>query len=307
MIKMEPKLEFLIGQQKDLHKIFSLIETTGWGESFADIKRAFDISPGGFLLLINEQTNELIGVAWIVSYGEIGFIGMVVVESKYRGKRIGQGIMEEAVALLKSKGCKTIKLDAVQKATSLYKRVGFKEELRSLRFYKEIKDQEKLIGQMDQKIKDQNSFKLVFNIKEHDIAPILQMDQTIFSGNRESLLIALWREYPDFSFIAQTKEGELAGYLFGTYQMGILKLRAGVAKDTPTITHLLKAAITVASERDDFQKISIGLPEINNEAIDILHELGFSQGNYSLRMFWGKKSKATIHPTIFAIGHPAKG
>lgn len=306
-ITMEPKLEFIIGQRKDLPKIFTLIEKTGWGESFADIERAFEISPGGFLMLTSERTNELIGVAWVISYGETGFIGMVVVEPQYREQGIGQALMEEAIALLKSRGCKTIKLDAVQKAVSLYKRVKFKEELRSLRFYKEINEPEKLVKEINHKLNEKNRSRLIFNIKEHDIAQILQKDRRIFGGDREPLLIALWREYPEFSFIAQTKKGELAGYLFGTYQKGILKLRAGVANDRRTMSHLLKGAITVAIDRGGFKKINIGLPEINQTAISLLEELGFSQSNYSLRMFWGEQSNATIHPTIFAIGHPAKG
>ncbi|MCK5046683.1 MAG: hypothetical protein KAS22_08895, partial [Candidatus Heimdallarchaeota archaeon] len=108
-------------------------------------------------------------------------------------------------------------------------------------------------------------------------------------------------------FITRDKDDSLAGYLFGTFQNGILKLRVGIANSFETSMDLVRAALETAKSKGEIQTIALGILENSKWGIKVLEELGFVQTSYSLRMYYGAKTPATTNPVIFAIGDPAKG
>ncbi len=67
-------------------------------------------------------------------YGEVGFIGNLIVAPETRGGGVGAALMKKAIERLTSEGAGTIRLDGVQKAIPLYERLGFKGEYWSLRY-----------------------------------------------------------------------------------------------------------------------------------------------------------------------------
>jgi len=303
---MTGNLDFYITTQEDFEDIYKLIDLTGWDEARDDIKRTMLNPNSTYIAVIDNETAEMIGITLAVSFGHIGVIGHVIVNPNFRGMGIGQELMNEAIRILEFQGCKTIKLDAVEKAKTLYERVGFVFELNSLRYKINIENPSNLNDLITKTKKFEQKFS-VFNCKEDDLVQIIEADKEFFGGNREKLLFPLFEDFPEFSFITRDKDDSLVGYLFGTLQNGVLKLRAGVADSFETTMDLLRAALEAAKTKEEVQTIALGILENSIWGIKALKELGFEQTSCSLRMYYGVKTPATTNPVIFAIGDPAKG
>ncbi|NHJ40007.1 MAG: GNAT family N-acetyltransferase [Asgard group archaeon] len=299
-------LDFYKANLNDLNNIFKIIDITGWGETIQDIQRVLKNPYNKYITVVDRESGEMIGITLAVSYGTTGFIGHVVVLPEYRGMGIGKELMIEAINHLKFNGCKTIKLDAVDKARSLYERVGFRFELNSLRYQFEITQTKTL----DNLINKLNEYKLDFPVLEandNDLEEILIADKEFFGANREALLISFFNDYPELTFIAKDMNNKLVGYCFGQYQNGILKIRIGIGDSIKTIVNLIKEAIITLKDKKAINFVKIGLLENSNFKPNILEDLGFIKTSFSLRMFWGEKTSSTTNPAIFAIGDPAKG
>ena len=219
---------------------------------------------------------------------------------------IGQELMIEAINLLKFKGCKTIKLDGVSKAVSLYERVGFIKELKSLRYQLELDTQGKIKQYNDKKNALKQKFPIL-NCKKHDLRDIFNIDRNIFGCNRENYLLAMFEEFPEYVFIAKDNNDQILGYLFGIYKNNTLVLKAGVAEKSEQIASLITSAIKKTQDNNELKKVKIGILENNQKGLKILKQLGFTETGYSERMYYGLKTDATINQSIFAIGDPAKG
>ena len=303
---MSEHLDFYITTRDDFEDIYNIIDFTGWGEARNDIKRTMQNPNNTYIAVIDNETAALIGITFAASFGSIGVIGHVIVKPNYRGMGIGEELMNEAMRILEFQGCKTIKLDAVEKAKTLYERVGFIFELNSLRYKINIEKPSNL-DELITKTKKYDQKFPVLNCKEEDLVQIIDADKEFFGGNRESFLFPLFEDFPELSFITRDKDDFLAGYLFGTFQNGVLKLRAGIANSFDTTMDLLRAALKTAKSKGEVQTIALGILENSKWGIKVLEELRFVQTSYSLRMFYGVKTPATTNPVIFAIGDPAKG
>ncbi|HUU77593.1 MAG TPA: GNAT family N-acetyltransferase [candidate division Zixibacteria bacterium] len=302
---MIERLDFSYGTMDDFSSIFKLLEITGWGETEDDIRRVINNPDNKYILLCTPE-GEAIAVTLAVKNGTLGFIGHVIVMPKFRGMGIGQEIMIEAINYLEHNGCKTIKLDAVKEAQTLYERVGFQFELNSLRFKLDLSTEEKITSYKNKR-KEFNQIYPVHNIKEDDLSQVFELDSEIFECNRDNLLFSLFEEFPEYSFITRDTKDFLVGYSFGIYKNNILIIRAGVSDSIETTVNLIDAAITTAQSMNKVDFISIGIPENSKWVVDVVKKLGFEQTSYSLRMYRGEKTTATINPAIFAIGDPAKG
>jgi GNAT superfamily N-acetyltransferase len=304
---MSSRLNFEVATKKDLDNIFSVIDSANWGETQNDIKRVFQLEHSCYLLVTSPEENlRIIGVVLLSWYDSFGFIGHLVIVPEYRNQGIGYFLMKEAIAVLKVKGCKSIKLDAVQRAVSLYKRLGFKTELASLRYQKDFGTTNNF-KLFEKEMKDISNTYPIHQIKEDDMAEIIDFDKTFFGGNRREFLFQLFKDFPEFSFLIRDNKGLINGYSFGTYEKGNLKIRAGIADSVNTALQLYNAAYIIGKNKKNFNKISVGIPEKSKNGIAALERMGFKDQSKAIRMYYGKKTKATINPAIIAIGDPAKG
>ncbi|MBN1329607.1 MAG: GNAT family N-acetyltransferase [Candidatus Heimdallarchaeota archaeon] len=303
---MPEDLDFYLANKDDIEGIFKIIDLTGWGETFEDISRVMNNPSNKYLTVFNTKTYEFVGITLMVLNGRIGFIGHVIVIPEYRMMGIAEELMKEAINYMKFHGCSTIKLDAVEKAISLYERVGFKFEVNSHRYLKEISN----INDIDNLLKICLTIKqdsVIRNIIEDDLALIFETDSKIYGGNREDFLFTLFDDFPGLSFIANDSTGQLVGYLFGTFRNGMVKLRAGICDSISTAIHLIKSTLIACKELKGLKSIKISITENSSFGIEVMEKLGFEKIGQSYRMYWGKETEATRNPIIFAIGDPAKG
>jgi len=272
----------------DLPFAASCTAAEGWlNEDLSTLEGFFLYDPHG--CLVAELDHQRLGMCFTTSYGRSGFIGELIVIPEARGQGIGARLLNHGVQLLHQGGVEAIYLDGVLKAVDLYERNGFSKISRSWRFAG------RLPGRLDQRVR---------RMTAGDLDQVCALDHLSFGADRSFFLKRRYKLFPQLSFVMMN-EDEVIGYILGRCHPGRLSagpwvMREG-AGDLPV---LLQAVALEAGE----QTISLGVLDLNREAIDLLHSMGFMESMDSpWRMVWGKDNYLGASTRCFAIGSAAKG
>ena len=275
--------DIAIMTEADIGFAVSMTDHEGWAYLEDDFKRLIKLSPEG--CFVAWENDERIGMITSVTYTDYGFLGCLIVREEYRGRKIGEALMRQAVDYLHSKSVRCIELDGVFSAASLYRRLGFQDKYLSLRFARHGS------GQAEQKKKLVRSY-LPKELTSFDLA------QT--GINRKELLDSYFREFADSLYV--TGNDRLTGYAFVTPRKGgFAKIGPMVAKDKNTAEQILSDILK------DYGggTIIIGVPAVNTAAMMIILHRGFLYGQPSLRMYLGERRD--YETSIYGIAAADKG
>jgi len=272
---------------KDLDFARYLTETVGWNNSIGDFERLLYYEPEG--CFVAEQNDKPVGMVTTTTYEKLAWVGCMIVLEQYRGKGIGSELMKRAIHYLKTKNVETIRLDAVPKATPLYKRLGFKEEYDSLRF---IGTGQKMMCRK------------VSKMKNEDLENVVHLDTQFFYANRERVLRRVYEDFQDLCFVFSVDE-ELVGYIMAKRGPDQIKVGPWICdpKHIEIAEELLKAVLNEARGI----KIWVGVPIGNKNSVNILKRYGFADQPKSIRMYSGKRGYIGLINGVFGIGAPKKG
>jgi len=261
----------------------------GWAsETRQEFESFLAYDPGGcFVVEVDERR---VGICIATSYGEFGFVGELIVVEAMRGRRIGRALLEHAVEYLQARGVRTIFLDGVLGAISLYEHVGFRRVCRSLRFY----------GAMQGTSRNR-----VRPLRAEDLDSIAALDRDAFGANRRFFLARRLALYPELCF-ALEREGEVAGFLVG--RRGHSRVSAGPWVVGPDIERPGELLERLVLEIDDQEDLSVGVLETNTQAVAQLRLFGLTEHPESpWRMALGPPGPYGTPAQCYAIGSPAKG
>jgi GNAT superfamily N-acetyltransferase len=179
----------------DQRFFLGLIDAVGWGLTESDYRRMLAYSPDGMFKAMVGGVD--VGVVVTVEYGEVAWIGNLVVDPRVRGRGVGEALMRRAMDHLLGRGVRSIRLDAVQKAIPLYRRLGFREEYWSLRY----------TGRASRSpVVDAEP------MRRRDLDAVAELDHAYFRGSRGRLLRWVYDTFPGLCF-ASGEGGELTGYI----------------------------------------------------------------------------------------------
>jgi|Deesub1362A_J573_1020465.scaffolds.fasta_scaffold04561_7 ribosomal protein S18 acetylase RimI-like enzyme len=273
----------------DLEFALHLVKVEGWDDSRDELARLLTYEPEG--CFIAEVSGKSVGMVTTTSYGKLGWIGCLIVEPERRRRGIGTELMQRAIEHLRRKGVETIRLDAVQKAVPLYRRLGFVEECRSLRF---------------RGAGSRYDAPDVVPMEPSHLKDVFELDVYCFGADRPRVLRQVFQDFPELCFISYA-EGELAGFIMarrlargariGPWICRPERLSRGRAEP------LLRAALNALGD----QLVNVGVVEDNRASQEILRRYGFREGPWSVRMRLGPDRYSGDPQGIFAIGAAAKG
>jgi ribosomal protein S18 acetylase RimI-like enzyme len=282
MILSSGEIDISIMTEKDFDFAVEMTDCEKWGYLRSDFEKLTAFEPEGcFVARMNGQPA---GIITSTSYNDYAFVGTLIVKESYRHKKIGERLLWHAIDYLENKGVKTIELDGVFAAVSLYRRLGFRDKYLSLRFFRPPgtvkRARENLIPEASKEIID-------FDLLQTGI-------------ERQRLLRRYLKEYKDTVYTV--RDAGLSAYAF-------VRPRAGGFKTVgPMVSANKKAAqklITgIISEYTD-TGLAIGVPEHNRTMVKLLFKHGFYYNLPSLRMYRGKKKE--YEKNIYGILSPEKG
>ena len=279
--------EIRVMTQGDFDFVMRLQEIAGWGNTRADLERSLYYESGG--CFVARAGGIDVGIVNSFLYGDVGFIGNLIVLPEIRGRGVGEALMKRAMERLNYEGAETIRLDGVQKAISLYERLGFKGEYWSLR-YSGVAYKVPLRG--------------VEHLEREDIDQVAGLDRRFFGLDREQMLRRIQHDFPDLCFKA-SKGGEVKGYIMA--KPGASNVRVGPWICDPKHIEFAEPLLNALTSKTEGMKMWIGLPEFNEAAVKIVEGTGYVRMPPSLRMCYGSCKKVEDVMGIFGIGAPDKG
>jgi len=283
--------------QADIDYVTESVERERWGYTRQDIERCWLFEPRG--CFIAEIQHKPAGHVFTINYGKTGWVGLLIVNPEQRGNGIGTILMQTAISYLQKTGVETIRLEAVEKAVPLYKRLGFREEFASLRFSKQIKQKEK-------RQSERSKGREIVNIQENDMDNVAKFDSKHFGASRLGVLRSLYADQPQNCFIASEKR-KISGYILGRKIQNAHWIGPWVCENPETAEKLLCACIDSITAPEEEKELKLGMPILNTDGIRLVKKLGFQLTSRSIRMVWGKPKYKGHITKIYGIGGPEKG
>jgi predicted N-acetyltransferase YhbS len=230
-----------------------------------------------------------VGIVNSFLYGDVGFIGNLIVAPETRGGGVGAALMKAAMDRLTRDGAGTIRLDGVQKAIPLYERLGFKGEYWSLRY---------------NGVAAKAPHHSIEPLRREDLEKVSELDRRFFGLDRVQKLKRVQHDFPELCFKA-SKGGVMYGFIMA--KPGISNVRVGPWICDPKHGEYAEPLLNALSSAVAGRKLWVGIPEQNKASVKIVMAKGFTQMPSSLRMSYGVGKKVENVSGIFGVGAPDKG
>ena len=276
----------------------ALTDTERWGFTVEDFERYLALSPRGCFVV--EQGGDRLGMLTTFLYGEVGWIGNVIVSAMARGRGLGGALMDHAIAYLESAGARGIRLWAYENTVALYAKYGFADDgLRSKRWIG--------FGHTKHVAPSSRPPKgcAVFPVNALTMKDVYALDRAAFGADRSRVLERVAVDNPKGGFLARSTAGSPAGFLMVKSSPKGCEIGPWVvnAKDAAwAVPCLLEAAV----ERFAGESVELGAYTKRADVQAALADHGFHAGFETVRMTRGKAPAEDV-AAICAIGALEKG
>jgi GNAT superfamily N-acetyltransferase len=253
---------------EDLEFAVCITDTMGWNLVEEDFKFMMYLEPNGCFVLLSNS--EKIGVATTISFGNIGWIGNVIVSEDYRGRGAGSFLVKHCVKYLTSKNVETVGLYAYIDKISFYKRLGFEYNTEFI-FLKGKGFSSPLKAGLKEATKE-------------DIQEVIDYDHSCFGALRRKLLEPIFLEPNNLCYMS-IEDGQILGYVAAKVYEGMAEIGPLVCQKerSDIAVNLLKAIL----DRLNGFEVSMCVPRKENAIINMLMEAGFREDFSVARMFFG--------------------
>ena len=261
----------------DLERILELRSIVRWS---AD-PRAFELLRGvrdARWAVAEAPDGELAGMVGAVPLGDIGVLCHLAVHDGYRGLGLGALLSTWAVAYLRSRGAKTIRLYSTLRAEGLYRSLGF-EEVTPRTIYR-LEE-----GSWRLRVPDQVDRHRVETLTFGDLPELYGVDRWSYGADRSALLFATLRLHPGRGLLVRDSTGRIKGYLIRSVRGRATRIGPFLAS-TPDVARLLLARALSATGGTPVQ-VTVPGPA-GCHAHSLLQEFGFEGTEDRMRMELGE-------------------
>jgi GNAT superfamily N-acetyltransferase len=261
----------------DLESILELRSVVRWS---AD-PRAFDLLRGvraARWAVAEARDGNLAGMVGAVPLGDIGILCHLAVHDEFRSLGLGAVLSSWAVAYLRSRGAKTVRLYSTRKAEGLYRSLGFEEVTpRTVYRLEEGPRRLRVPGQVDGHTVETLTF--------GDLPELYGVDHWSYGADRSALIFATLRLHPGSGLVARDASGRIKGYLIRSALGRATRIGPFLAS-TPNVARFLLASALSATGGVPVQVTVPGRSE--SPAHSLLQEFGFEGREDRLRMELGE-------------------
>ena len=280
----------------DIDYVVESVQREGWGHTRRDVERCWLYEPDG--CFIAEAGGRRVGHVFSIRYDSAGWIGLLIVDPREREKGIGRMLMQNAISYLQKSGAETMRLEAVERAVPLYRRLGFKEEFDSLRFKRKV-DQ----INAPKRTKEAEMLGGVRLMQKDEIETVASFDSRYFGANRQRVLRSLCEDNPQLCFIAE-KKGNTSGYIMARKVREAHWIGPWISEDSETAEGLFLVCVGALGDETELR---LGMPAPNNDGVTLMEKLDFELTGKSVRMVLGERQHAVHASGVYGIGGPEKG
>ena len=253
---------------EDFEFAVRLTDTMNWNLVEEDFEFMMRLEPDGcFILLCN---SERVGVATAISYGQVGWLGNVIVSENHRRKGGGSLLVKYATEYLTSKGVETIGLYSYLDRIPFYTKHNFQFD-------------SKFIALKGRGFSASTEAR-VREADEDDMQQIIDLDRLYFGGSRSKLLEPVLLDPSNLCYVC-TDDDRILGFVAAKVyneasEIGPLVCRQGY--DDIAID-LLKTNL----KRLKSCEVYLCIPEKESKILNLLTRHGFREDFRLARMFRG--------------------
>jgi ribosomal protein S18 acetylase RimI-like enzyme len=274
----------------DIEYVVQSTSREKWGNTRSDVERCLYWEPDG--CFVAEEGPERVGHISTITYGKLGWIGLLVVNRERRGRGIGTALMQKGVDHLRQSRVETIKLEAEERAVPLYRRFGFTEEFVSLRYggQAEVAGREPLAPEISL-------------IQPGDLRSLVAFDSDYFGSSRDRVLKVLFEGNPRGCFIA--RRNGLVGYIMRRRTHNGYWMGPWICTEPVMSEELLNASLI--SMDDAGTELRFGFPSPNDYMSRLMRKRNFEFREGITRMFLGEDARGGKPQCVYGLGGPEKG
>jgi GNAT superfamily N-acetyltransferase len=257
----------------------------GWNQLEADWLRFLALRPGGsFVALWHDQP---VGTVTTCMFDDVGWIGMMLVDVRYRGQGIGRGLIERALQSLELSGVKSVRLDATAMGRPLYQKLGFQDQYLVLRYGGQAKE----CGEQVRAVPAEPML----------VDGILRLDRQAVGVDRSALVRRLLEEQPQAG-CAVVGDQEMAGYVCSRPGACARQVGPCIARDPQVGRGLLYEIF----RRFPHEPVYVDVPAENLAAVEAAESAGLRPLRELTRMCRGEDNRERIE-WLWASSGPEKG
>jgi len=272
-------------QRADVPELSRLVEQAGWNQLPSDWLRLIELEPQGCFAV--RLQGEIAATLTTTCYGtELAWIGMMLVEPRFRRQGIGRRLMEHAIEILQNRSIRTIQLDATPLGKLLYDQLGFRTEFAFHRWHRPTAT----VNSMTL-VETGSPSGAVSSLPISDANRAL--DRVTFGADRSELLHRLASD----SKVMSADDGS-----FGMLRSGRIADYLGPVSSTEQSAAPLLKQLIEATERELFWDI----PSQNTAAVHLATCCQFAPVRTLFRMTIGP-SPQPHWATLYALADPALG
>ncbi|HUX14525.1 MAG TPA: GNAT family N-acetyltransferase [Spirochaetia bacterium] len=265
---------------KDVAFCAALSRDVGWNQDEGVWSRMIELCGRGAFCLVSGE--RIVATALALTYGtRLAWVGMVLTHPSFQKQGLGRLLMKQILTYCEAAGVMTIMLDATDAGRRLYESIGFRALHRVGTWTR--RNETPLVENEEETVIRQPE---VASPSEIRIATPDQFDQVI---RLDSQLLGVSRPRVIGSIGGTCWVAErgaiVEGYLFARTVVAEHRMGPWYHTDAQMATNLLLHALGRISGLGG--EVRLDIPEVNEAAVRIVHDLGFATKRYVCRMTRG--------------------
>ncbi len=208
----------------------------------------------------------------------LAWIGMVLVDPRFRGRGFARGLMEHCLRWLEARGVLQVKLDATAMGRPLYEKLGFREE--------------RIIERWRGPASEGKAGKAGLPASDLPLPAIASLDRASFGVDRRRLIEQLLKAFPGHGV------WEPEGFVLGRPGSHSYFLGPCAAADAPAAERLIRCFLERTSAPSFYWDLFPDQPAV----VDLARDTGFERQRELVRMALRPEAGLPGHPErVFAV------
>ena len=269
----------------DIESGMRIKEQAGWNQTPSDWQFLLESDPSGNYAA--GHMGGVVGTVTTLKYADLlAWIGMVLVDSEFRGMKIATRLMHQALDYLDDS--KTVKLDATPAGREVYRELGFEEEWGLTRMTTAAVAP---------------GLEMPTGVSSLESAgAVASTDVDAFGVDRRAVLTSLLGRAPNLAWKCGADE-EISAFCLGRPGTRFSQVGPIVARDEDSARRVVAAALHHLRGRPAV----IDVPDRHESILNLLAQNGFSKQRPFTRMFKGSNSAPGRPELVFASAGPELG
>lgn len=268
----------------DIQDAMQLSTQAGWNQIDADWERLLQLCPDGCFAGV--LGDDLVATTTVITYGDVSWVGMVLVDEEHRSQGYGSRIFERGLEYAREHGGTVIGLDATPHGEPIYRKYGFEAV--------------ETVYRWEGRLRSPGGDDATDRVTRHQqpdsaaVRRLCDFDRRQLGEDRGSLLRALIAE-PDVSVFSSRGPSGIDGYAI--VRPGRTHWQIGpIASTTSSTVDALLGAVSDAFEGCD---VLVDAPERNSRSV--LESVGLTRNRELVRMTYPDAERALLADSVHAF------